>query len=266
MARQRMLSPKFFTDARICMLPPLTRILFQGLWGEADREGRLVDSPVDLKIRILPMDAAEVESMLAELDRVGLIQRYEVDGRRYVWVCNFAKNQHPHHLEAKSTLPAPPKTRCEPRANPVQAQVKPGANPTESVTETESITESVTVKDTGGPSAHADEVFAHWVVVTKKTPRTVFGSARQSKVEARLREGYSVEQLKLAVDGCAVTPHNQGETDGQIHDDLELICRSAGQVDRFIRNAHSPPKRKAATTKGPIDPSTQTHVQGQIAL
>ncbi len=88
------------------------------------------------------------------------------------------------------------------------------------------------------------QVFAHWLVVWKKNANTVFGSERRSKVEARLREGYSVEDLKLAVDGCAVTPHNRGETDGQIHDDLGLICRSANQVDRFKRNALSPPRPK----------------------
>lgn len=99
------------------------------------------------------------------------------------------------------------------------------------------------------------EVFDHWVAVAKKNANTTLTDVRRLKVRARLREGYSVEQLKRAVDGCAVTPHNQGETDGQIHDDLELICRSAGQVDRFIRNAQSPPRPKPQQRSLMADPN-----------
>jgi hypothetical protein len=57
-----------------------------------------------------------------------------------------------------------------------------------------------------------------------------------------MREGYTVEQLKLAVDGCARTPHNMGENDQrQRYDDLELICRDGAHVERFMRNATGPP-------------------------
>jgi hypothetical protein len=109
-------------------------------------------------------------------------------------------------------------------------------------TETETETENLEAKETS--SFLAQQVFDHWVAVAKKNTNTTFTDTRKRKVGARLGEGYTPAQLKDAIDGCAVTPHNQGETDGQIHDDLELICRSAGQVDRFIRNKADPPRWK----------------------
>ncbi|MCX6951328.1 MAG: hypothetical protein NTV51_03970 [Verrucomicrobia bacterium] len=63
--------------------------MFQGLWCEADREGRLADEPVELKIRLLPLDQIDVEAALATLDRAGLIQRYASEGGRVILVSNF---------------------------------------------------------------------------------------------------------------------------------------------------------------------------------
>lgn len=43
MARARYIKPGFFTNERVGELDPLDRILWQGLWCHADREGRLKD-------------------------------------------------------------------------------------------------------------------------------------------------------------------------------------------------------------------------------
>ena len=42
MARIRTIKPEFFTSDDICALSPRARLLYVGLWCEADREGRLV--------------------------------------------------------------------------------------------------------------------------------------------------------------------------------------------------------------------------------
>ncbi len=92
----------------------------------------------------------------------------------------------------------------------------------------------------------ARQVFAHWCERMKKGGRTAFDDKRRRAVEARLRDGYSVADLCRAIDGCALTPHNMGQNDrGQRYDDLELVCRDAAHVDRFIANAENPPKVKA---------------------
>lgn len=87
-------------------------------------------------------------------------------------------------------------------------------------------------------SAEADprvrEVFDHWVSVMS-VARAVLSPKRLKAVASRLDDGYTPENLKAAVDGCSKTPHNMGQNDrGTKFNDLELICRSPENVDRFM--------------------------------
>jgi hypothetical protein len=110
MARCRNLKPSFFTNELLGELPALTRLLFEGLWCYADREGRLEDRPKRLKMQILPYDDHDVDAALAALasgDDPFLI-RYEVNGGRYIQIVKFLDNQTPHYTEKPSVIPAPP--------------------------------------------------------------------------------------------------------------------------------------------------------------
>jgi hypothetical protein len=107
--RARNLKPSFFKNETLAELPPLTRILFAGLWTLADREGRLEDRPAKIKAEVLPYDTCKPERMLQELHDRGFIQRYEVEGVRYIQVLAFSKHQNPHVKEVASTIPAPGK-------------------------------------------------------------------------------------------------------------------------------------------------------------
>lgn len=104
--RARNLKPGFFSNEQLAECEPLARILFQGLWCMADREGRLEDRPKRIKAQVLPYDNCDVEAMLSKLQEVGLIVRYEADGLRVIHVINFAKHQHPHIKEVASKLPS----------------------------------------------------------------------------------------------------------------------------------------------------------------
>lgn len=108
MARIRSIKPPFFTNEKIADLPPLVRILFIGLWTEADREGRLEDRPRRLKTAILPYDAIDVNGALDQLADADFIERYEADGQRCIQITKFLKHQRPHHKEPPSELPPPP--------------------------------------------------------------------------------------------------------------------------------------------------------------
>jgi hypothetical protein len=107
MARLRTLKPGFFTNETLAELPPLARLAFAGLWVQADREGRLEDRPKRLKAEILPYDRCDFDQILAVLAAHAFIERYEVDGSRYIQVTNFSKHQNPHIKEAASMIPAP---------------------------------------------------------------------------------------------------------------------------------------------------------------
>ena len=64
----------------------------------------------------------------------------------------------------------------------------------------------------------------------------------------------AVEQIKLAIYGCSVTPHNNGtdpKGNGQRYDDLELICRTGENIERFAGNTQqaAPQKHSAVTER-----------------
>lgn len=108
--RARNIKPGFFRDEQLLKTSPLGRLLFAGLWCLADREGRLLDRPAQIKWDILPADDCDVNALLTELAMRGFIRRYTVDGTRYIEVTRFLAHQHPHHKEKASLIPPPPDT------------------------------------------------------------------------------------------------------------------------------------------------------------
>lgn len=131
MSRQRTVKAEFFNNEQLGAVSPLARLLFIGLWTEADREGRLKDQPLRLKGKLFPFDESitrdTIDGWLTELAMVGVIVRYtaEIDGEPtpLVWVVNFARHQHPHPHEVKSVLP-PCERRKAPR--PTHPEVSAG--------------------------------------------------------------------------------------------------------------------------------------------
>lgn len=106
MARARNLKPGFFTNDRLGELEPLARLLFQGLWCHADREGRLENRPKKLKAEILPYDDCDVPNLLLQLAAAEFIICYVVENNQYIQIINFSKHQNPHPREQASTIPA----------------------------------------------------------------------------------------------------------------------------------------------------------------
>ena len=135
MARARNIKPGFFRNADLAELPVEARLLFIGLWTLADRDGRLEDRPKQIKMEIFPADCFDCDSLLASLASTGMIERYDVGGKRYLNVVNFTKHQNPHRDEKASTIPAPgsngvcsEQAPCEHHANTVQAPCEHHAN------------------------------------------------------------------------------------------------------------------------------------------
>ena len=80
-------------------------------------------------------------------------------------------------------------------------------------------------------------VFDYWREVMEH-PNAVLDNKRSRAIAGRLKHGYSVEQLKRAVDGCRASPWHQGQNDRhQVYDDIELICRDAKRVEAFLTKA-----------------------------
>ena len=106
--RARNIKPAFFANEVLAELDPMARLLFIGLWCLADREGRLEDRPKRIKAELFPYEDCDVDQLLQELHDADFIQRYQVNGRPYLWVVNFSKHQNPHVNEKQSALPPAP--------------------------------------------------------------------------------------------------------------------------------------------------------------
>lgn len=107
MARARNIKPAFFLNDNLSELPPETRLLFIGLWCEADREGRISFRPKRIRAAIFPYESYDIESMLADLEKFGFIRVYDDGGDKFLQVENWTKHQRPHHKEIASVIPAP---------------------------------------------------------------------------------------------------------------------------------------------------------------
>lgn len=116
MARIRSLKPEFFRDDELAELPPIARLLFQGLWGLADKEGRLEDRPKRIKVEVLPYDDCDIDELL-DLLSDKFIKRYQVDGESYIWIVKFKEHQRITGKEAETQSRIPEYTGKKQRGN-----------------------------------------------------------------------------------------------------------------------------------------------------
>ena len=132
--RARSIKPGFFENETLAENGPYAQILFAGLWCLADKKGRLEDRPKRIKAKIFPYydPQPSVEDLLGNLERLGFILRYSVDGRQIISVINFLRHQSPHHTEKESELP-----ECPHGLNgglTVNPPLSDGGNPPDSLT------------------------------------------------------------------------------------------------------------------------------------
>jgi hypothetical protein len=84
-------------------------------------------------------------------------------------------------------------------------------------------------------SGFHQEVFDAWCAATgRDAGRTKLTADRVKKMDQRIAEGYSVEELVEAVQGVALSAFHMGENDKQQrYDDLTTVLRSGSQVEKF---------------------------------
>lgn len=122
MARIRTIKPEFFTSEDIVSLSPLARLLYIALWCEADKEGRMVWKPRTFKLRYMPGDNCDIESLCAEILERGLVKLY---GEGLAYIPQFSAHQHINPRESASQLPD---HQDEPRVGTRQPRVGTCAN------------------------------------------------------------------------------------------------------------------------------------------
>ena len=133
--RARDIKPGFYKSEQLaeCSMP--ARLLFPGLWMMADREGRLEYRPKRIKAEIFPYDLVDCSELIAELEREGLVLRYNVAGCEYLFIPGFSRHQCPHIKEKPSEIPPYPGAQPGKHGeSTVQAPDKHGTDPSSSLT------------------------------------------------------------------------------------------------------------------------------------
>src|ERR1700704_4847638 len=96
MARNRTISPDFWTMEAVIDCKPMTRLLFIGLWNFADDGGVQPLRPRTIRMQVFPGDEIgndHVRAMIDELALRKLVRIYEVDGVEYVGIVDWAQMQ-----------------------------------------------------------------------------------------------------------------------------------------------------------------------------
>jgi len=89
----------------------------------------------------------------------------------------------------------------------------------------------------GNPDMKAEikEIFQYWQE-RMNHPNARCDAKRERLINAMLKIGYSMQNLKDAIDGCARSTWHMGENDrGKVYDDISLILRDASHVDSFMK-------------------------------
>ena len=95
MARIRTVKPDFWTDGNMVKLSPFARLLYIGMWNfTLCDHGHVADDAMKLKLQVLPMDAVDIDALLAEIMAAGRVVRVaDKDGRSYLLVKRFEDHQ-----------------------------------------------------------------------------------------------------------------------------------------------------------------------------
>jgi len=102
-ARIRSIKPEFFTSETLARVPKSARLTFIGLWTYADDNGVGPDNFRLITAALYPLEEdvngtlVEVIEELRLLEHVGVIQRYSVDGKRFLFIKSWDEHQKISH-------------------------------------------------------------------------------------------------------------------------------------------------------------------------
>ena len=228
--RIRTVKPEFWQSEDLARCSVEARLLAIGLLNIADDEGYLKAHSALIKSQIFPFteDSMNIQGMLIELSKADYLQLLTGDdGKEYAFIKNFTKHQ-------KVNRPSPSK-------------IKASIEFTESsVNNHEQLTIGKERKGTGkgkeqGTNSSTkvnesvEDVFSYWCqVMGKNENQNKLTTKREKAIKARLKEGYTVEEIKTSIYGCSQDSFSMGHNDrNKPFNDIELICRSGEKLESF---------------------------------
>lgn len=226
-----------------------------------DRDGRIDADPVVLRGMVAPLigeiDHDVVVSTIDHAGAVGLIDTYEDDrGRRFIAYPKFAANQIGlrYDREPVSDFPNPEDCRKTSGSLPDTFRKSSGSLPAEEKRIEENKREEKRreikpARKLAGDisSTVVDDV---WQWYRRYHPRARLGDKSRRLIAARLKEKFTSDDLKQAVDGYHRSPHHTGENDkGAKYLSAGLIFRDDTHVTAGIEMANDPALGLGMTAK-----------------
>jgi len=87
------------------------------------------------------------------------------------------------------------------------------------------------------PVDEVQVIFDYWVMVMKKNASCKLTPERKKFIDARLKQGYELDYILKAIDGCSKSSHHMGQNDkGTKYNCLSLICRDGDKLEQFAEN------------------------------
>lgn len=222
--RSRIIKEGFFKNEQLGSLPMAARLLFEGLWCLADRDGRLEDRPAKIRAEVFPYDSdVDVNNLLDQLQGIKnnesgtippldspnrFIVRYQVEGRNYIQVLTFSKHQPIHPKEKSNEFPGIPGNYMESRENPGNSHEFSITSTSTSIITSTSKTLPESEKPDCGASGSAkpksQPVTAQQVeAIYQRYPRKEGKKKALERIEKALRNGISFQELFDSVEEYA---------------------------------------------------------------
>lgn len=261
MAKIRSIKPDFFASEQLAICSRDARLLFIGCLIFADDRGVHPASYLRLKMEIFPSDACDISDIakwMDELKKVGLMTEFELENKVYWHITGFTKHQQISRPYYK--FPAPPEfkhgyNQPESNSDTVQAVFEHSSSSygngnvngdcNDKEINTSQVADATSVSSDIKPPNEftkkiiidVESIFQYWQQVLNH-PQAKLDKRRIAKIQQALKLGFTVEQLKQAIEGCAKTPFNMGQNDrNQKYDGIDLIFRDAEHIERFIQAA-----------------------------
>ncbi len=232
MAKIRTIRPDFWSSPQIAECSREARLLFIGIWNFCDDAGIHPASLARLKMQIFPGDnlsTSDIAFWIEELQQQGLLISYQAEGKPYWQVTGW------HHQKIDRPYYRFPK----PESNTVRKQcldieqttVRQCLEDVYSPQERNGLEGNVVDKDIAN---YVTGVFDHWKSVMN-CPKAKLDSKRRKKIEVAYQLGFSTEELKQAIEGCASSKWHMGENDQKRqYNGIDLIFRDTEHIEKFI--------------------------------
>jgi cobalamin biosynthesis Mg chelatase CobN len=215
---------------------------------KAERNG-VVDAEEDTLAELLRMPREMVATGLGRLLTRGVVDEGAIQGSPVYVIPNFMEAQ--ESVQSDKQRQAELRARRRAMALEVTKRDAPVTKRDETVTPGHAESRAVTpclavpsraVPDRADPDtstspksqpSEARRVFDFWVTDTGKT-KAKFISKRRTRIESRLREGYTVDELCAAIRNRRNDSHLMGQNDrGTVYDGISTLLRDGEQVERL---------------------------------